>query len=44
MDSQTLNIRIQKDLYAALKKKAEENNISLASIVRLACTEYLNKK
>ena len=42
--SKALNILIPEELYANLKKEAEKKNISLASVVRIACSEYLEKE
>jgi len=39
-----LNIKIPAELYENLKKEAKSKNISLASIVRLICSEYLENK
>ncbi len=43
MNDTALNIKIPKELYDRLKQEAEKKNISLASLVRLICSEYLNK-
>ena len=42
--SKALNIVISEELYESLKKEAEEKNISLASVVRIACSEHLKKE
>ena len=39
-----LNIKIPSKLYEQLKAEAEKKNVSLASIVRLICSEYFDKK
>ena len=44
MNESRLNIKLPTELYDALKKAAKEMNISLASLVRMICTEYLNNK
>jgi predicted HicB family RNase H-like nuclease len=44
MNSKTLNIKIPEELYDELKNEAKSKNISLASIVRLICSEYFNNK
>lgn len=43
MNDTALNIKIPKELYERLKKEAEKKNISLASLIRLICSEYLDK-
>lgn len=40
-NSKALNIKIPADLYEKLKEDAERKNISLASVVRIACSQYL---
>jgi len=44
VNDKALNIKIPSALYEALKKEAEKKNISLASLVRLICSEYFDKK
>lgn len=44
MNDKALNIKIPSELYDRLKKEAESKNISLASLVRLICSEYFNNK
>ena len=44
MNDKALNIKIPSELYEALKKEAAKKNISLASLVRLICSEYFDKK
>lgn len=44
MNDKTLNIKLPSELYENLKKEAEKKNISLASLVRLICSEYLEKR
>lgn len=44
MNDKALNIKMPAALYEALKKEAAKKNISLASLVRLICTEYFDKK
>ncbi len=43
MNDKTLNIKIPSKLYENLKKEAERKNISLASLVRMICSEYFEK-
>lgn len=43
MNDKSLNIKIPSNLYNKLKKEAEKKNISLASLVRLICSEYFDK-
>lgn len=40
MNDRALNIKIPSELYEKLKKEAERKNISLASLVRMICSEY----
>ncbi len=44
MNDTPLNIMLPKELYENLKKEAKSKNISLAALVRMVLTEYLNKK
>ena len=44
VNNKVLNMRLPEKLYEELKKVAEEKNISLASLIRLICTEYLNNQ
>lgn len=44
MNDRVLNIKIPSGLYDKLKAEAAKKNISLASIVRLICSEYFEKK
>ena len=44
MNDKALNIKIPSELYEALKKEAAKKNISLASMGRLICSEYFEKK
>ena len=44
MSDQVLNVKMSKELYDKLKEEAAKKNISLSSLVRLLCTEYLDKK
>lgn len=41
-ESKSLNIKIPAELYNKLKAEAERNNISLAAVVRIACSRYLD--
>ncbi len=43
MNDKSLNIKIPSELYEKLKKEAEKKNISLASLVRMICSEYFDK-
>ncbi len=43
MNDKALNIKIPSKLYEQLKAEAEKKNVSLASIVRLICSEYFEK-
>lgn len=42
--SKALNIKIPADLYEKLKEDAAKKNISLASVVRIACSQYLENQ
>ena len=44
MNDRVLNIKIPSGLYDKLKAEAAKKNISLASLVRLICSEYFEKK
>ena len=44
MNDKALNIKIPSKLYEQLKAEAEKKNVSLASIGRLICSEYFDKK
>lgn len=44
MNDKALNLKIPEELYNRLKKKAADKNISLASLVRMLCSEYLEKE
>lgn len=44
MNDRVLNIKIPSGLYEKLKTEAARKSISLASIVRLICSEYFEKK
>lgn len=39
----TLNMKMPIKLYEDIQKKAEQKNISMASLINLICTEYLEK-
>ena len=43
LNDKALNIKIPSELYNKLQEEAKRKNISLASIVRLICSEYFNK-
>lgn len=42
-NDKALNLVIPVELYTRLKAEAERKNVSLASVVRMACSEYLEK-
>ncbi len=44
MNDKALNIKIPSKLYEQLKTEAEKKNVSLASIVRIICSEYFDNK
>lgn len=44
MNDKALNIKIPQELYDKLKREAEKKNISLASLVRIICSEYFEKQ
>ncbi len=44
MNDKALNIKIPSKLYEQLKEEAEKKNVSLASIVRIICSEYFDNK
>lgn len=44
MNDKKLNMKMPSKLYESLKDEAEKKNISLASLVRMICTEYLEGK
>ena len=43
-NSMVLNIRLPQKLYDDAKNAAEQKNISLAAIVRIALSEYLERQ
>ena len=43
MNDKALNIKIPESLYNRLKEEAKKKNISLASLVRMICSEYFDK-
>jgi len=43
MNDKALNIKIPERLYNQLKEEAKKKNISLASLVRMICSEYFEK-
>ena len=43
MNDKALNIKIPQELYQKLKDEAAKKNISLASLVRMICSEYFDK-
>ncbi|MEE4566363.1 ribbon-helix-helix protein, CopG family [Paenibacillus polymyxa] len=40
----TLNMKMPEKLYEDLTQKAKDMNISLAALIRLVCSEYLDKQ
>lgn len=44
MNDKVLNMKMPSELYEKLKRESEKNRISLASFVRLICSEYLEKE
>lgn len=44
MKQRFLNIQISNELYEKLKKKSESKGLSLAGLVRLIASEYLEKE
>lgn len=42
--SKALNILIPEELYDKIKKEADQLNISLASVVRIALSEHVKKE
>ena len=40
----TVNIKMAIELYEKLRNKAREMNVSIASVIRIAITEYLKKE
>ena len=44
MNNATLNIKLPKELYNQLKELSKKKNISLAALVRIICTEYIENK
>lgn len=43
MNDRALNIKLPSELYQKLKEEAARKNISLASLVRLICSEYMER-
>lgn len=44
MNDRTLNIKMPSELYKQLQDEAKRKNISLASLIRLICSEHLESK
>lgn len=44
MNDKSLNIKIPTELHKKLKDEAKKKNISLAALVRMICSEYLETK
>lgn len=43
MNDKVLNMKLPQQLYDDIAKIAKENNISVASAIRIALTEYVKK-
>lgn len=43
LNDATLNIKMPSELYNKLQEEAKKKNISLASLVRMICSDYFNK-
>lgn len=44
MKDTRLNLKIPEELYESLKQAAKRRNISLASVVRMICSEWIEKE
>lgn len=44
MNDRALNIKIPSELYNKLKEEADKKCISMASLVRMICSDYFNKE
>lgn len=44
MNDKALNIKIPTELYQRLQEEAKRKGLSMASLVRMICNEYLDKK
>ena len=42
-EKRTLNMQMPTKLYQRIQKKAKQKNISMAALINLICTEYLEK-
>ena len=42
--TKVLNIKVPAALYDSLKEDAEKKNVSLAAVVRIACSQYLEEQ
>ena len=42
-NDKALSMKLPQSMYDRLKEQADRMNISVASVVRIACTEYLTK-
>ena len=42
-EKRTLNMRMPTKLYEQIQEKAKQKNISMASLINLICTEYLER-
>lgn len=43
VNDRALNIKMPSELYLKLQEEAKRKNISLASLVRMICSEYFDK-
>lgn len=43
MNDRALNIKMPSELYEKLQEEAKRKNISLASLVRMICSEYFDR-
>lgn len=43
MNDRALNIKMPSELYEKLQEEAKRKNISLASLVRMICSEYFDQ-
>lgn len=43
MNDKTLNMTMPSELYEKLQEEARRKSISLAALVRMICSEYLDK-
>ncbi len=43
MNDRAMNIKMPSELYEKLQEEAKRKNISLASLVRMICSEYFDQ-